>query len=297
MGFRFEVNYPDRKPETLTVDADEALVGSGAHCEIRIQAEEIEVEHLLVRMTAQGVHVRARSAKLPKINGVEFAESMIPEGAAIRMGSIELKIALVDISGGAAIKKKAKGGTSPMAYVGLIGILGLAAWLLLDDSNHGGPNTAMPEAIPSLWPAPMSVCAVSEPEQARAKASELWIVANARAERRPFRIQDGVTSVPAFEQAAACFGTGGDLADKTRASEVARILRSKIEEEYRLHRVRLEHALNVGDSITALKEVRVLRQFLEQATKDPKTDVYVGWLAEEDRKLTIAVDHMEKKKK
>jgi hypothetical protein len=42
------ISYPNGRREELTVDSESALIGSGAHCEVRLPAEHAAVEHLFI---------------------------------------------------------------------------------------------------------------------------------------------------------------------------------------------------------------------------------------------------------
>jgi hypothetical protein len=140
----------------------------------------------------------------------------------------------------------------------------------------------IPTDVPALWAEPVAACPVSAADQAAALAAEKWVVAEGKAERRPFKVQDGVLAVPLYELAAACFKTAGDTEHTTEASKAAATLRTKVGEDYRAHQVRLEHALSVNDLQTAFKEVKVLRAFTEG-----QSGQYVVWLGNLDRQLTL----------
>jgi hypothetical protein len=107
-------------------------------------------------------------------------------------------------------------------------------------------------------------------------------MAEAKRERRPFHVQDGVAAVPLFETASACFRAAGQAAAAGDLASAASTLRTKVNEDYRAHQVRLEHALTVNDLATAQKEVQVLRAFTEG-----KVGPYVVWLSNLDRKLQL----------
>ena len=84
------------------------------------------------------------------------------------------------------------------------------------------------------------------------------------------------------EGGAAPAGAEPKADEAKLAKENAEHLRKKVNEDYRAHQVRLEHALGVKDLITASKEVKVLRAFTEGLSGD-----YVTWLANVDRQITL----------
>jgi len=109
-------------------------------------------------------------------------------------------------------------------------------------------------------------------------------VADAKRERRPFHVQDGVSAVPVYELAGACFRAGGDGMSAKLAEDSAQFLRREMNDDFRTRRVRLEHALNTQDYVSAQKEVRTLLQFVEG-----KQGEWVTWLQNLDRQLKLKV--------
>ena len=108
--------------------------------------------------------------------------------------------------------------------------------------------------------------------------------ADAKRERRPFHVQDGIQAVPIYEMAAACFRAGADAPAGNLADDSAKYLRREMTDDFRMRRVRLDHALSIDDYVSAQKEVRVLLQFVEG-----KQGEYVTWLSNLDRKLKLKI--------
>ena len=96
--------------------------------------------------------------------------------------------------------------------------------------------------------------------------------------------QDGVQAVPVYETASACFRAGGDAASARLAEDAAQFLRREMADDFRTRRVRLEHALNTQDYVSAQKEVRTLLNFVEG-----KQGEWVTWLQNLDRQLKLKV--------
>jgi hypothetical protein len=281
-GLRFSVRMPDGRNEVLTVDSDKVLVGSGAHCEIRLPAEHASVEHLEITMSVGAVYAQARAAdRLPLLNGVEFMQSPVLPGSVISIGGCQMEVAVVEISDNPQVIKKKQEKTSPVTYLALILAIPLAGWLILDDDGEKGPPK-MPKDPPALWAKAAATCPVSDVDEASAVASDKWVSAEGKAERRPFRVQDGVQAVPLYEAAAACFDAAGKTDEAASAKEAGTQLRRKVNEDYRAHQVRLEHALNVKDLATAQKEVKILRAFTEGLAGQ-----YVDWLAVVERQIQL----------
>jgi hypothetical protein len=120
------------------------------------------------------------------------------------------------------------------------------------------------------------------PDQALHVAKDMRAAGEAKRERAPFAVHDGVAAVTAFETAAACFRQAGKKDDAARDDEAARGMRTLVEREYAARRLRLEHAIETDDLRTAMGEVRLLRKM----TAGLK-GAYVDWLAMVDRRLEL----------
>jgi hypothetical protein len=281
-GLRFHLRHPDGRAEVLTVDSDRVLIGSGAHCEIRLPGEHAAVEHVEVTMTAGGAYAQARALdRLPTINGVEFMQTPVLDSAVLGIGGMQLQVAIVQIEDNPNVIKKKTEKTSPMTYVLAIVAVPLALYVIFMDEGSTATQQ-MPKEKPELWGDPVKTCPVAAADQAGALASEKWVIAEGKAERRPFRVQDGVQAVPLYEVAAACFKIAADDEHFKIANESATNLRAKVNEDYRAHQVRLEHALNVQDLVMAAREVKILMAFTEG-----QSGAYVEWLSSLDRQLTL----------
>ena len=288
-GLQIVVRYPDGRTEQLVVDANSVLVGSGAHCEVRLPAEHAAIEHLVLALVGGGVHARARSfSPHPTLNGVGFVQTPVLPDAVIAVGGVQLWASVVDLIDHQqqVIRKKAQK-TSPLTYVAVAIMLPVAAYLLLAEppSDSGQTVEGTP---PALWGDPVGTCPQQAHDAALAIGLEKFGVASGKRERRPFHVEDGVGAVPLFETASACFRLAAQPAAADDAAKAARDLRVKINEDYRAHQVRLEHALTVEDWATAQREVSVLRAFTQG-----KQGQYVVWLSNLDRRLQIKLGRKE----
>jgi hypothetical protein len=279
-GLRVAVRYPDGRSETLMVDSDRVLVGSGAHCEIRLPPEYAQGEHIELALSGESVHATARALEpLPTINGSGFLQTPVAPDAVLGVGQAQLWVTPAVIEENPNVIRKKAQPTSPLAYLGALLMIPLAGYILFYDE---APDTqpAAPTEVPALWSAPITQCPVA-PTEALAFALEKKVVAEGKRERRPFHVQDGVAAVPLFETAGACLRVANDPRAQD-ATDAAKQLRAKIEEDYRAHQVRLEHALSVSDFATAQKEVAVLR-----ALTEGRSGPYVVWLSNLDRRLQL----------
>lgn len=273
-----QLRHPNGVVEQLVVDADRVLVGSGAHCDIRLAMDQAALEHLTLRATPNGVYVEALSFDPPPtVNGVPFTQGPLPPNAVINVGTTQLAASLTEAPGTAPVKKGER--TSPVSIIAFIGIL-VGAYLTFF-ADEGQEKDAPPRQAPEIFAAPVATCPQQAArEQIVALARERQAAADSKRERRPFYVQDGIQAVPLYEQAAACYQVAGDAAAANDAAQSAKTLRAEIDLDYRTHRLRLEHFLGVADLPAARREVRTLLQFTEG-----KQDDYVTWLGNLDRKL------------
>jgi len=280
---KFQIRLQTGQVEQLAIEAERVLIGSGAHCEIRLPIDQARVEHVLIELGPAGVFARALSFEPPPtINNIAFQQAPLPPGAVLGVGGCQIYVELADSAGnvgGQAPKKK-----SPISLIALLILIPVGAYVLLSDDEEGTTTTPSPRQVPELWAAAGAQCPYNDRGQALAFAREKMAIADAKRERRPFHVQDGVQAVPTYEAAAACFRAGGDATSGSLAEESAKFLRRDITDDFRTRRVRLDHALAIEDYVSAQKEVRVLLQFTEGKSGD-----YVTWLSNLERKLKLKV--------
>ncbi|MDB5216624.1 MAG: hypothetical protein JWO86_4551 [Myxococcaceae bacterium] len=278
---RFQIRLHTGQVDQLSMEAERVLIGSGAHCEIRLPVDQARVEHVLIELGPSGIFARALNFEPPPtINNIPFQQAPLPPGAVLGVGGCQILVELAEGAAGTAGGPKKK--TSPLMYIAMAIIVPVGMYtILVDDAPEA--QRGSPKQAPELWQAPVASCPYTG-GQALAFAREKMVVADAKRERRPFHVQDGVLAVPTYEAAAVCFRAGGDNGSGTLAEESAKFLRRDITDDFRTRRVRLDHALTTEDYVSAQKEVRVLLQFCEGKSGD-----YVTWLSSLDRKLKLKV--------
>jgi hypothetical protein len=288
-GLRIELRYPNGHTERMTIDADSIVVGSGAHCEIRLPPEHAAVEHVAISLVGGGVYAQARSLDPhPTINGSGFVRTPVLPDSVLGVGAVQLRVEAVTLTEQAVVVHKRVQRMSPLTYV-LVAIgLPFSAYAILAGNPNEGPQQA-PGLPPALWGDPVRSCPQSTRDAALAMAVEKMTLANGKRERRPFSVEDGVAAVPLFETAAACFTAAGQGGAAAEAARSATDLRNNVNDDYRVHQVRLEHALTVHDWSGARKEVKVLRSFVQG-----KQSTYDVWLSNLDRQLALKLANKDK---
>lgn len=279
---KFQTRFPNGQVEQLSVESERVLIGSGAHCDIRMPLDQARVEHILLEAHPQGLFVRALSFEPPPtINNVPFTQAPLPPGAVLGVTGTQIYVESTEAAGQGAGGEKKKGSSKVSLLAMLVMLPAVYMLFFADEEPTGTRATTKPP--PDLWNPPITTCPHQQ-QQALAFARERMAVADAKRERRPFHVQDGVQAVPVYETAAACFRAGGDGASAKLAEDAAQFLRREMNDDFRTRRVRLEHALSTQDYVSAQKEVRVLLQFVEG-----KQHEWVTWLQNLDRQLKLKV--------
>ncbi|HEX3598443.1 MAG TPA: hypothetical protein VHU80_25220, partial [Polyangiaceae bacterium] len=239
------VRLPNEPVRHLTIDAETAVVGSGAHCEVRLGSDDADREHLSLRADATGgVFAVARSQKPPPLlNGVPFAQGRLLPDAVIRVGRAELTVGAVETH--LSPKASARDGekSNPVVYViGAIGFPLAFYWLLTMKPPERGLPASVPP--PQLFDETrVARCPEDDGRAAAMLGAKALLEAESARERAPFNAEDGIAAVASFERAAACFKTAGSPAASEEATNAGTSLRSQLNDEFHVHRVRLERAL------------------------------------------------------
>ncbi len=278
---KFYVRYPDGRQEEFPIDADRALIGSGAHCEIRLPSEVAKVEHVAVQATASGIYAQAMAFDPPpKVGGVPFTQGTLLPDTPLVFDNVEVFVQAVELAPQTRVARGKKESTSPMVLVMGIMAIPVIGYLLFWEEPGSG-LTAPPKKVPALWNEAVATCPQSG-TAALTTAQDKFATAETKRERSPFDVRDGVASVPLYETAAVCFRAAGqaEMADQATAS--AKTLRETFQREYNTHAVWLEHSLQAENWRAAQKEVAIMTAFTEG-----KKGEYVTWLSNMERYLRV----------
>ena len=276
-----QLAFPDGRKQELTIDAEFVVVGSGAHCEVRLSAEDAAPEQLEVRVSDAGCFARVRSFERPVfLDGVRFDEGPLPPSGVLEIGSVRMRLALGSSSKGEARRSHGTKGNRAIHMLAVVGFpLGFS--LLLGARSREG---TLPEPVtpPALFAARSEPCKAGDPITAGALGERLFRLAEGERERAPFHAESGVRAVRSFEQAAECLRLTDQAARAEEAARVALELRREVENEFAVHRVRLERALDTKHYETARQEIARLLAFLGKNHSE-----YREWLWALDRNLEL----------
>jgi hypothetical protein len=277
IGLSFRVKHADGRTEQFVVDAERALIGSAAHCEVRLPKESAAPEHIEVFASEGRVHLSTRAAESPPmLDGAAYSAGPWAAGRVLSLGATTLTVSTVELG-------ERHRGRSPLWLLAPVPIIGLIATLVYAQTKGPG-EPSIPDA-PTLFDAPATTCPMPPGDQLEAFAAERLRLALSKRERGPFSPRDAVDAVPLFELAAACFHISGAQDDERESAGAAAALRKKLDDEYRVRRVRVEHAYRIEDPLGAKRELVVL---LPMTAHRPGS--YVDWLASLDRYATLALE-------
>lgn len=279
---KFYVRYPDGRQEEFPIDADRAMIGSGAHCEIRLPPECAKVEHVVVQTTASGAYAQALAFDPPPmVGGVQFTQGTLMADTPLVLGGVEIIVQTVDLTPQSRVARSKQEKSSPLTLALGALIIPLLAFVLLYEDDPVGVADP-PKKVPDLWEAGAASCPQSGGAQPGAVAQERYAIAETKRERSPFDVRDGIAAVPLYETAALCFKAAGQNDAAADSGAAAKSLRDTLQREYSTHAVWLEHTLKVQDWRAAQREVALMIAFTEG-----KKGEYVTWLSNTERYLRI----------
>lgn len=276
---RFEIRYADGKKEIANVDGERALIGNGAHCDVRLPLDQAASEHVGVEVIGGTVRLESKAFEPPAtVNGLPFTNMPISPDVPLTIGTTRIFIAIGDGAVDGPVVRKNAEQTSP--FMKVLGMLVLVAGAYMVLTPDESPVVEAPSQAVELFPKKDVKCPQSAPDQALAVANDKFDIAEGKRERSPFAPKDGVQAVDLYRTAAACFKVAGNQAHAEDATQAATQLSTTITRDFRARRVRLEHVLAVGDYELARHDVQVLRALTEGQTGE-----YVMWLAQQNRML------------
>ncbi|HVM68988.1 MAG TPA: hypothetical protein VM204_04045 [Gaiellaceae bacterium] len=273
---RFDILYPDGRAERSVVQAARVIIGSGAHCDVRLAPDQAAFEHVVVEMLPDATRVqRVAPAPPSTLDGAAFTVASLGPFGTLAVGGTVIRIERAAAPGRS---DKAKVDAGLLAKAGVLALL-LGAVFYVSNLPDEGAGAA-PAELPELFTGGEITCARPDPAEARAVAADSHALADGARERSPFEPREAVAAVKAYDLAAACYRSAGDAEAAEETRRAAREIEDATRSEIRARRVRLERMLAVRDLEIARQDVAVLRALLEGERGD-----YVAWLKRVDQDL------------
>ncbi len=271
---RFEIRYADGRKEVAMVDGERALIGNGAHCDIRLPLDHAAYEHVAVEVVGGTVRVESKAVEPPAtVNGMPFTNIPMTSDVPLRIGSTRIFIALGEgVFDGAIVTKVKSEKTSPLMKLLGLAVLGGGIWFAVT-TPESQESVDAPTVMPELFLPRPTACPQDSADQALSFAQEKFDIAQGKRERSPFAPKEGVQAVNLYELASACFKKAGVAPMVASADLAASQLRADIVQDFRSRRIRLERLLAIEDYELARKDVAILRSLTEG-----RQGQYMTWL-------------------
>ncbi|MFK7989585.1 MAG: FHA domain-containing protein [Sandaracinaceae bacterium] len=278
-----EIIREDGTLERQRIEGERVTLGRSPSAGVPIpDARDLEPEHLMIAPRADGCWVAvAQGARVgATVRGQPFEHGMVAWGAEIEIANLKLRVT------DRLPKEKKEKGDKPVSAPILIAffvIVPLVGWLLL-----GGDGASI-DTTPAAPPPELFDTAVACPTSGgntRHHADRDAEAAIAKSERYPFSSQDGVDAVHLYMRSQSCYAALGAESAADAMEGEADLMRRRVEEDYRHHRLRLQRSLEQGRLPDALLETRALIELVRHRTDDP----YLAWLRQLARQLQLAID-------
>lgn len=274
-----EIIREDGSLERTRIEGEQITVGRSATAGIALpDARDLEAEHMLIAPRGDGCWVAiAQGAKIgAKVGGQPFQHGMVAWGAELEIGNLRFRLTDKPPQD----QKKAGQQSSPVVIIAAVVTALVVLWALSGDPGSGLEMDA-PEAF-VLFQDPIA-CPVTG-ALAQHRADEDAAAALAKSERYPFDPSDGVESVHLYRTAQACYASLSMAPAAADMEREANYMQTRIEEDYRTHRVRLERALAHENYEDALLETRSLLALIQEVARDHP---YTVWLSRLERQIAL----------
>jgi|LNFM01.1.fsa_nt_gb hypothetical protein len=283
-----EIFTPDGVQWTVELTSERVLVGSSASCQVVIERAEIAREHVLLSPRPDGCYVAiARGAPTPVMfNGVPIERSVVPWGAELYIAGVRLTLKDSGAPGATPGKAGEAKDNKPSPVVIGAAVIGVALLGYIMLGEDGGTGVAKPRGEPpAMFESLERTCQAPDADRALAQATEFARQATAKAERMPYRSQDGIEAVALFANASACFRLAGQNERAQRELTSGQQLKERLERELLNHRFRLDRAIEQQRPGDAVVEVRLMINLLQHRQGD-----YLSGLNNLERRLALQVD-------
>jgi hypothetical protein len=272
-ALRIEVHRAGRVV-VLDLQSEQALVGSGAHCDVRLAPDEAAVEQLIIEAVDEEVFARTRTLDPPcLLNGAPFLEGRLLPTSMLELGSVVIRASFAQREHATA--KRVSSSSTPPA-VQAVGLLAVALGLYFMLHKPGMSESAMDAYAvdpPALASRAVS-CPQSDPTAAGSLAELAFADAESKRERSPFFPGDGLTAIELFERAAACYERAARDGEARDAHKAASGLRAQLNDELHLRHVRLERFLAQDRYDDARREAELVSELVPD-----KQHEYAHWLS------------------
>ena len=257
------IHHPDGRRERTSVANARILIGSGAHCDARLAADQAAFEHVVLNQADPAApYVRALATQPPAtLDGQPFTQATLGASAVLVVGGTRIEITR---AAHVAAAKSSALGPAMIAKLGVILVLFGAIAAITMKSNDA--QATPPPPMPELFDKAAAGCPKTDAVQAKAVAEDQRLAGDAARERSPFDPREARLAVKSYELASACYRQVQSQPAADEAAQNAKRLRDETVLDFRGRRVRLERLMLVGDYELAAQDVAVLSALTEGTT-------------------------------
>ena len=184
------VRHADGRDQRLHVESQSALIGSAAHCEVRLPLDQAAGEHVLLLREGESVTAEARcSSPAPTLDGTPLRVARLDVGSVLALAETRIYVSLAKSTAGRTARETRRKWAvrTVLALIAAAGALGLG-------KIGVGADPALPTATapspPPLWSATLRVCRAPNAAEAFRRAERLAARAHAKHLRGPFSFTD-----------------------------------------------------------------------------------------------------------
>ena len=279
MNYYVEIVRTAGRSERHALRGAEVTLGRSPSATISLaDVSDLAPVHILFAPRPDGCWVSsAKGSKTSVIvAGKVFESGVLPWGSEMDVGTLTL--VLRDAAAEQAVSQDRP--KMLLRYGILFGMVAAGYFFFFDDDEPLPDNP--PADVPELFAALPDTCPAGAPAEKQARDAHEAAVT--KAERYPYEASDGIEAVKLFRAAQRCFAESKNEAMARRMEVEFSLLKSKIEEDYLVHRVRQKRALKNRRLSEALVETRALLGIV-----DTQPGPYKEWLVRLERHLLLRV--------
>lgn len=255
----FEIRHGDGRHERTTARGARVVIGSGAHCDVRLAAGQAAVEHVAIESHPAGPLLR--NLAMPQAltsDGIALTALPLDRPITLRIGATQVQISRPVV---AVADNESHVNAAMIAKLAVIaGLVG--AIFMVSRMNDVEPLAEAPR-MPELFAPAAAACPRTDPAEARVVADDERANGDGARERSPFDPREARSAVKSYETAAVCYRLAQNAEASEDAAQSAAQMRQDTTLDFRARRVRLERLLLVKDYELASQDVTVLRALTE----------------------------------
>lgn len=276
-GIRIEL-HRGNKHSVFDVHSDRALIGSGAHCDVRLAPDEAAIEHLVVQLVGDDEVIAESKAMDPVclLNGAPFLEGRLLPTSMLELGGVALRVVRTEKEEKNAVRSKGNSNSATSPTVQVLGVLGVLVGLYVVLSKPSTIDSGIADEVepPLLAATVAEPCSERDPHAAAAMAEQAEREAENQRERSPFFASAATEAVALFEQASGCYQSGGETARATETHAAASRLIADMRDQIHVRHVRLSRYLTQHNWADARQQALLLSELVVE-----KNGPYARWLS------------------